>query len=66
MRKKRLIKESKIQNSDIQVLLSSMRVLLTTHEGLARDISALARDFAASSTHVYELSGLQEIQERPA
>ena len=45
MRKKRLIKESKIQNSDIQVLLSSMSVLLTNHEGLARDISALARDF---------------------
>jgi len=66
MRKKRLIKESKIQNSDIQVLLSSMSVLLTNHEGLARDISALAQDFAASSTHVYELSGLHEIQEWPA
>ena len=61
--KRRLIEESKIQNSEIQVLLSSMSVLLTNHEGLARDISALAQDFAATSTHVYELTGLQEIEE---
>lgn len=63
--KRRLIEESKIQNSEIQVLLSSMSVLLTNYEGLARDISALAQDFAATSTHVYELTGLQEIEEWP-
>jgi hypothetical protein len=42
-----------------------MSVLLTNHEGLARDISALALDFSATSSHVYELSGLQEIEEWP-
>jgi hypothetical protein len=42
-----------------------MSVFLTNHEGLARDISALAQDFAASSTHVYELNGLTEIEDWP-
>jgi hypothetical protein len=63
--KKRLIKEARIQNSEIQVLLSSMSVVLTNDQGLARDISALAQDFAASSTHVYELNGLTEIEDWP-
>jgi len=63
--KRRLIKESKIQNSEVQVLLSSMSVLLTNHEGLARDISALAQEYASKNTHVYQLESLQEIEEWP-
>ena len=63
--KRRLIKEARLQNREIQVLLSSMSVFLTNHEGLARDISALAQDFAATETHVYALDSMQEIEEWP-
>ena len=63
--KKRLIRDARIANSEIQILLSSMSVFLTNHEGLARDISALAQDFAATETHVYALESMQEITEWP-
>jgi hypothetical protein len=59
--KNRLIKDAMTQNCEIRILLSSMSVLLTNSQGLARNISALAQYFAASSTHVYELDGLQEV-----
>jgi hypothetical protein len=60
-----LIRDARIANSEIQILLSSMSVFLTNHEGLARDISALAQDFAATETHVYALESMQEIAEWP-
>jgi hypothetical protein len=33
---------------------------------LARDLTELAREFEASSTHCYELGGLEEIEEWPS
>ena len=64
--KKKLMAEAMRQDNSIRVLFSSYSVLVCNNASLARDLSKLAREFEASSTHCYELGGLEEIQEWPS
>ena len=63
--KKRLIKESREQNPEIQILLSSMSVFLTNSESLARDVNQIGIEHAATSAHVYALDSMTEIESWP-
>jgi len=63
--KNRLIKEAREQNPEIRDLLSSMSVFLTNSKNLARDVSQIALEHAATSTHVYQLDSMVEIESWP-
>ena len=63
--KNRLVKESREQNPEVRILISSMSVFVTNSESLARNVSEIAVEHAATSTHVYALDSMQEIESWP-